>query len=125
MQQILDALVNGLVMVVVAVIGYVGLEVRKLVVQKISELVSKQEKNNVLMAQNLAVIAVQAVEQMFKEIKGEAKLKEAIGILKVSLDNHGLKLSDAQMETLVESAVHEMNEFKVSVTDAITKPLGE
>lgn len=125
MQQILDALVNGLVMVVVAVIGYVGLEVRKLVVQKISELVSRQEKNNVLMAQNLAVIAVQAVEQMFKEIKGEAKLKEAIGILKVSLDNHGLKLSDAQMETLVESAVHEMNEFKVSVTDAITKPLGE
>jgi LL-H family phage holin len=67
--------------------------------------------------EELAMIAVQFVEQAYKDFDGEEKFGAAMEYLSYSLGKYGLKISAAEMESLIESAVYEMKQAWFDVLD--------
>lgn len=64
---------------------------------------------NTEVKQNLAKTAVQAVEQMYKDIHGEEKLTAAMKLLSESLKEYNINISTSEMKLLLEAAVGEFN----------------
>ena len=60
--------------------------------------------------QQLAKIAVQFVEQTFKELHGEAKLEAALAALEVLLAEKKINASATEMRIMIEAAVAEFNQ---------------
>jgi hypothetical protein len=60
--------------------------------------------------QQLAKIAVQFVEQTYKELHGEAKLKAALAAFEVLLTEKKINASATEMRIMIEAAVAEFNE---------------
>ena len=58
----------------------------------------------------LAKIAVQFVEQTYKELHGEKKLDAALMALADLLDEKKIKASESEMLVMIEAAVAEFNE---------------
>ncbi len=67
--------------------------------------------------EELAMIAVQFVEQAYKDFNGPEKFDAALEYLSFSLSKHGLKISAAEMESLIESAVYEMKQAWFDVVE--------
>jgi len=67
--------------------------------------------------EELAMIAVQFVQQAYKDFSGEEKFGAALEYLSYSLSKHGLKISAAEMESLIESAVYEMKQAWFDVVE--------
>ena len=66
--------------------------------------------------QQLAKIAVQFVEQTYKELHGEEKLAAALGHLSGILADNNIKATETEMIVMIEAAVAEFNEvFKKPV----------
>lgn len=59
-------------------------------------------------ARSIATCAVQAVEQMYGDWKGEEKLGEAFAIAESFLAKRGISVSQEELTVLLESAVCEM-----------------
>lgn len=64
---------------------------------------------NTEIKQNLAKTAVQAVEQVYKDIHGEEKLNKAMEYLSATLNEYGITISTTEMKVLLEAAVGEFN----------------
>lgn len=64
---------------------------------------------NTEIKQNLAKTAVQAVEQVYKDIHGEEKLNKAMEYLAATLKEYGIEISTTEMKLLLEAAVGEFN----------------
>ena len=60
--------------------------------------------------QSMAKIAVQFVEQTFKEMHGKDKLNAALVALSELLMEKNIKTTDYEMRVLIEAAVAEFNE---------------
>ena len=60
--------------------------------------------------QQLAKIAVQFVEQTYKELHGEAKLEAALVAFAGLLTEKNIKASASEMRIMIEAAVAEFNE---------------
>ena len=60
--------------------------------------------------QQLAKIAVQFVEQTFKELHGEEKLEAALAAFEVLLTEKKINASATEMRIMIEAAVAEFNE---------------
>ncbi len=73
--------------------------------------------------EELAMIAVQFVEQAYKDFNGPEKFDAALEYLSFSLSKHGLKISAAEIESLIESAVYELNQAWCDVTDDYVRGL--
>lgn len=58
---------------------------------------------------NIIKNVVQATEQIYIDIHGNEKLQMAEKRAKAILKSKGIDLSDIEITTLIESAVHEMN----------------
>jgi len=67
--------------------------------------------------EELAMIAVQFVQQAYQDFGGEEKFGAAMEYLSYSLSKHGLKISAAEMESLIESAVYEMKQAWFDVVE--------
>jgi len=67
--------------------------------------------------EELALIAVQFIEQAYQEFEGPAKFDAAMEHLAYSLGKHGIKVSPSELESLVESAVYEMKQAWLGVVD--------
>jgi LL-H family phage holin len=67
--------------------------------------------------EELALIAVQFVQQAYRDYNGPAKFDAAIEYLAYSLSKHGIKISATEMESLIESAVYEMNQAWLDVVE--------
>lgn len=87
-------------MIVTAVFGMIGVAVK--------ELVKKYLNDNTKRA--VAKTAVQFVEQCFKDVHGEDKLRIALNRACELLTEKGIKVTVLEMETLIEAAVAEFNE---------------
>ena len=53
---------------------------------------------------------VQAVEQVYKELHGQEKMDEAMRMASNILADHGIKVTDSELQILLEAAVGEFNE---------------
>jgi LL-H family phage holin len=60
--------------------------------------------------QDIAKAVVRFVEQCFKELRGEEKLKTALNRASAIMAAKGIDFSETEMETLIEAAVAEFNE---------------
>ena len=58
---------------------------------------------------SIARTCVKAVEQLYKDLNGEEKKKKAIGNITKMLKEKGIKITDLEIEMLLESAVAEFN----------------
>ena len=85
--------------IITAIAGYVGIVVKNLCTKYINDKTK----------QAVAKTAVQFVEQVYKDIHGEDKLKEALSAASDMLQEKGITVSDLEMRVLIEAAVAEFN----------------
>lgn len=70
----------------------------------------KQISLTLAQKQVLATIAVQFVEQAYKDYAGEAKLAKASEWLAARAAEHGIKLTADEIQGLIESALRQMKD---------------
>ena len=94
-----------LYVIITGIAGYLGIVIKNLCTKYIND------KTKAAVAKT----AVQFVEQVYKDLHGEAKLNEALVAASGMLAEKGIKVSDLEMRVLIEAAVAEFNEaFKKS-----------
>jgi LL-H family phage holin len=71
----------------------------------------------IMVKTELAAIAVQFIEQVYIDADGQEKFDAAIEYLADALNKNGIKVTAAELEGLIESAVYEMNQIWAAVTD--------
>ena len=86
--------------IVTSLVGYVAFAIKKLANKYINDNTKKA----------VAKTVVQAVEQIFKDYKGEEKLKQGIDYMTALLNEKGIKASETEIRLLIEEAVGEFNE---------------
>lgn len=85
--------------VVTAAAGYLGVVVKRLYTRIINDRTK----------QDLAKTVVSAVEQIYKDLHGEEKLKKAVEALSEMLGDRGINITELELRMLIESAVAEFN----------------
>lgn len=95
--------------IVTTIAGYIGIVVKNLFTKYINDKTKR----------DVAKTAVQFVEQVYKDLHGEAKLNEALKAASEMLLEKGITISDLEMRVLIEAAVGEFNNVfgKVEVTE--------
>lgn len=111
MESIQAELINLVIVVITALVGLVTQKVTVYLKEK--GLIAKLESNK-----ELVRIVVNAVEQTYKHLDGDEKLKVAKIELVKLMNEKKIKISEKEINTLIESAVKEMN-------DAIKKELNK
>ena len=86
--------------IITAIAGYVGIVVKNLVTKYINDKTKK----------SVAKSAVQFVEQVYKDLRGDEKLDMALEALASMLADKGIAITDLEMRVLIEAAVAEFNE---------------
>lgn len=84
---------------VTAIFGYLGIVVKNIVQKHFTDKTKKEVARN----------AVKFVEQVFKNIHGEEKLKEALKAASEMLAEKGITITELELHVLVEAAVLEFN----------------
>ncbi|MCU0250208.1 MAG: phage holin family protein [Vicinamibacterales bacterium] len=85
--------------IVTAVVGWVGVQFRKRILRELSA-------SDLALLRSIAVVAVQYVEQKFKEAEGPTKLAEAIRAANTMISSYGLNVTVEQLTAIVEAAVY-------------------
>lgn len=88
-----------LYMIITAIAGYIGIVVKNLVTKYINDKTKRA----------VAKSAVRFVEQVYKDIHGEEKLREALKAASDMLAEKGITITDLELRVLVEAAVLEFN----------------
>lgn len=103
MESIQAELINLVIVVITALVGWVAQKVTAYFKEK--GLITKLETNK-----ELVRIVVNAVEQTYKHLDGDEKLKVAKIELVKLMNEKKIKISEKEIDTLIESAVKEMND---------------
>ena len=98
--QIVQILLPILATFLTAVFTYLGNKIRTSQQQKANQQVTEQVIQNV----------VKYVEQVYVDIKGPEKLQKAIEQASTILQEKGIKITEAEIYMLIESAVYGLNE---------------
>ena len=85
--------------VIMAIAGYLGIVMKNLVTKYINDKTKKE----------VAKVAVQFVEQVYKDLHGEQKLNEALQAASEMLLEKNISVSTLELRVLVEAAVAEFN----------------
>lgn len=99
LSAIQPAVMNLVAVCITCLFGYVGIKVKQLY----TEYVNTETKKKVVDS------TVNYVEQVFTDIHGADKLKEAKTKVLTILNEKGISISDEELETLIESAVYGLN----------------
>lgn len=94
-------IIMDIIPVVLATIGTCLIGIIK---AKYSEYVNTDTKKEI------AMLTVRYVEQVFKTLHGTEKLDKAKSAFVKILNEKGIKVSEAEINMLLEAAVHKMNE---------------
>ena len=89
-----------IVLVASAVFGMIGVLIKNMLAKYLNDETKRK----------IAKTVVQFVEQCYKDMHGEEKLKAALDRACELLNEKGIKVSRKEMETLIEAAVAEFNE---------------
>ena len=105
MQQINEIISNGVISILIILLGIVVKAVKEYLVKKGGE-------QTVKIVEILAKNAVNAVEQVSAETgyKGEEKLEQARAKIRAELGKYNISMTDKDLDTFVESAVKQMND---------------
>lgn len=97
-ELIQDNLIQILATIITAVVSYLGIQIKK----AYTKYVDTKTKKEIVKA------TVEYVEQIYKstEVSSEDKLDKAKDKALEWLNNKGLKISDTELEILIESAVN-------------------
>lgn len=91
--------------IVTAIAGYIGIVIKNLATKYLNDKTK----------QSVAKIAVQYVEQVYKDLHGEDKLNAALIAASEMLAEKGVFVTELELRVLIEAAVAEFNEaFKNS-----------
>ena len=122
MELIQEAIINGLVGIVVALIAVFSTGIQKFIKAKSEQVKTKTKDTEWQMLQSIGMTVVTAVEQIAKTVKidGSTKYSMAIEMLDKELNQRGFDLTDEQKGTLIESGVKAMNDFNNSIYDELT-----
>lgn len=85
--------------IVTALAGWLAVAIKSLVTKYLDNKTKK----------DVASTVVKAVEQIFKDLHGEEKLKKAIEYMADMLTSKGIKASEVEIIVLLEAAVGEFN----------------
>ena len=91
--------------------GYIGIVIKNLYTKYINDKTK----------QAVAKSAVQFVEQVYKDLHGEAKLTEALVAAETMLAEKGITISALELRVLIEAAVSEFNDAFHKVTETTEK----
>jgi LL-H family phage holin len=98
--DLLNALIIGLVPVAIGALGYVGNQV-------IAYLKARMGAEQFAMVEALARTAVRSIEQTLGTEEGEAKKAAALALVKSECLKRGYKLDDAAIGAAIEAAVYQ------------------
>jgi intergrase/recombinase len=86
--------------ILTGVATYLGMVAKKLYTKWVNDKTKKDVVDTV----------VKAVEQIYKDLHGEDKLDRAFNSAAIMLSEKGIKVSDLELELLIESALAEFNQ---------------
>lgn len=93
--------------VITAIAGYIGIMVKNLYTKYINDKTK----------QDVAKTCVKAVEQIYKDLHGEAKLQKALDAASEMLMSKNITITEIELRMLIEAAVAEFNDaFKSDAT---------
>ncbi|MBO5507435.1 MAG: hypothetical protein J6A00_06695 [Bacteroides sp.] len=98
---------NILCSIITALVGYIGIEIKRIYVKYIND----ETKKSVVRT------CVKAVEQLYKDLHGEEKLNKCIESVSAMLCDKGIAITDIEVRMLIESAVNEFNNGFTSQED--------
>jgi len=103
MKEFINVLLPALASFLIVIIGY---WTAKLKAQFDIKLDTEQKKS-------IVTTVVNAVEQLYKDLDGPAKLDSAKKYILDMLDEKGIEITELELDMYIESAVNEFNKFKV------------
>lgn len=114
MEQLQTTIVNGIVSVLVVLIGLAFTGLKGFIETKAAELKAKTDTKNYELAKSIAHTVVNAVEQIFKNVHdaSDDKFKVAFTALTKELEKTGINLDSESKKVLIESVVNGFNELK-------------
>lgn len=92
--------VEILMSVLTAIAGFIGVAIKNLYTKHINDKTKKDVVNTVVVA----------VEQLYKDLKGEEKLDVALGYASTMLEEKGINVSELELRMLIEAAVGSFND---------------
>lgn len=107
----IDAIKDIVSILLTALIGYIGVAVKKAYTKYINDETKKEVVDT----------CVQAVEQLYKNLHGEEKLQKAIEYASEMLCSKGISVGEVELRMLVESAVAKFNEVFKRESSASTE----
>ena len=114
MEQLQTTIINGIVSVLVVLVGLAFTGLKGFIETKATELKAKTDAKNYELAKSIASTVVNAVEQIFKDVHGASgeKFQTAFDNLTKELEKAGINLDGASKKVLIESVVNGFNELK-------------
>ena len=114
MEQLQATIINGIVSVLVVLVGLAFTGLKGFIQTKVSELKAKTDAKNYELAKSITHTVVNAVEQIFKDVhnSSEDKFQAAFDNLTNELEKAGINLDDASKKVLIESVVNGFNGLK-------------
>lgn len=98
-QEFSEFLLTTVTTIVVAIVGWVGVQAR-------AQVKAHTTETELTALNNIAAIAVTYVEQKFKDLGGPAKYDKAIRLANTLLEGAGIKVTAQQLQAIIESAVY-------------------
>ncbi len=114
MEQLQTTIVNGIVSILVVLVGLAFTGLKGFIEAKATELKAKTDVKNYELAKSIAHTVVGAVEQIFKDVHNasENKFQAAFDNLTKELEKAGINLDSESKKVLIESVVNGFNELK-------------
>lgn len=111
MDQLTPIIVQVMMLVVTTVIGAIGFAARKWINTKFN-------KEQLEVINDIALVGVQAAEQLFKHFDGEAKKQFALEYAEAELAKRGINVDLDELSTIIEAAVLAEFNYPASVEPA-------
>ena len=99
LNEIMPSLLSLVGTIVAVLLGYAGVEIKKLYKKYVNTQVEKDVVDS----------TVKYIEQVYTDIHGEEKLNEALSQASKILNEKAIEVSTEQLTTLIESAVYGLN----------------
>lgn len=114
MEQLQTTIVNGIVSVLVVLVGLAFTGLKGFIETKSAELKAKTDIKNYELAKSITHTVVNAVEQIFKDVHNasEDKFQAAFDNVTKELEKAGINLDSESKKVLIESVVNGFNELK-------------
>ncbi len=114
MEQLQTTIINGVVSVLVVLVGLAFTGLKGFIETKATELKAKTDAKNYELAKSITHTVVTAVEQIFKDVQNASQDKFQVAETKLTseLEKAGINLDDDSKKVLIESVVNGFNELK-------------